>query len=201
MDKKEVMAEIIRRLKKEYPVLKSALNFSGPFELLAATILSAQTTDVHVNKVTDTLFKKYKSVKDFANADPAAFEKDVSSVNFYRNKARNIQNAARIIIEKSNGEVPRTMDDLVSLPAIVDELKASEELAAADDQLDPEVAAAFAEEIAKLSDSLTRVNQQLVELVKVETRRAPPEDENKPKKLSDAQKEDVFNAIQPQEVN
>ena len=88
-----------------------------------------------------------------------------------------------------------------SLTHRYDELKASEELAAADDQLDPEVAAAFAEEIAKLSDSLTRVNQQLVELVKVETRRAPPEDENKPKKLSDAQKEDVFNAIQPQEVN
>lgn len=118
MDKKEVMAEIIRRLKKEYPVLKSALNFSGPFELLAATILSAQTTDVHVNKVTDTLFKKYKSVKDFANADPATLEKDVSSVNFYRNKARNIRNAAGIIIDKFNGEVPRTMEDLISLPGV-----------------------------------------------------------------------------------
>ena len=118
MDKKEVMAEIIRKLKKEYPVLKSALNFSSPFELLAATILSAQTTDVHVNKVTETLFKKYKSVKDFANADPATLEKDVSSVNFYRNKARNIQNAARIIIEKFNGEVPRTMEDLISLPGV-----------------------------------------------------------------------------------
>jgi endonuclease-3 len=118
MDKKEVMAEIIRKLKKEYPVLKSALNFSSPFELLAATILSAQTTDVHVNKVTETLFKKYKNVNDFANTDPATLEKDVSSVNFYRNKARNIQNAARIIIEKFNGEVPRTMEDLISLPGV-----------------------------------------------------------------------------------
>lgn len=118
MDKKEVMAEIIRKLKKEYPVLKSALNFSSPFELLAATILSAQTTDVHVNKVTETLFKKYKNVNDFANTDPATLEKDVSSVNFYRNKARNIQNAARIIIEKFNGEVPQTMEDLISLPGV-----------------------------------------------------------------------------------
>ena len=118
MDKKEVTAEIIRKLKKEYPVLKSALNFSSPFELLVATILSAQTTDVHVNKVTEGLFKKYKNVKDFANTDPATLEKDVGSVNFYRNKARNIQNAARIIIEKFNGEVPRTMEDLISLPGV-----------------------------------------------------------------------------------
>ncbi len=118
MEKKEVMAEIIRKLKKEYPVLKSALNFSGPFELLVATILSAQTTDVHVNKVTEGLFKKYKNVKDFATTDPATLEKEVSSVNFYRNKARNIQNAARIIIEKFNGEVPRTMEDLISLPGV-----------------------------------------------------------------------------------
>ena len=118
MDKKEVMAEIIRKLKKEYPVLKSALNFSSPFELLAATILSAQTTDVHVNKVTETLFKKYKNVNDFSYTDSATLEKDVSSVNFYRNKARNIQNAARIIIEKFNGEVPRTMEDLISLPGV-----------------------------------------------------------------------------------
>ena len=118
MEKKEVMAEIIRKLKKEYPVLKSALNFSSPFELLVATILSAQTTDVHVNKVTEGLFRKYKNVKDFANTDPATLEKEVSSVNFYRNKARNIQNAARIIIEKFNGEVPRTMEDLISLPGV-----------------------------------------------------------------------------------
>ena len=118
MDKKEVMSEIIKKLKKEYPVLKSALNFVSPFELLAATILSAQTTDVHVNKVTEVLFKKYKSVKDYANADRATLESDVSSVNFYRNKARNIQNSARIIIEKFNGEVPRTMDDLISLPGV-----------------------------------------------------------------------------------
>jgi endonuclease-3 len=118
MNKKELMTEIIKRLKKEYPVLKSALNFNGPFQLLAATMLSAQTTDIQVNKVTETLFRKYKSVKDFANADLAVLERDVSSVNFYRNKAKNIQNAARLIIEKFNGEVPKTMDDLTSLPGV-----------------------------------------------------------------------------------
>jgi len=118
MDKKEMIAEIIKRLKKEYPVLKPALNFSSPFELLAATILSAQTTDIQVNKVTEPLFKKYKSVKDFANANPALLEQDVSSVNFYRNKACNIQNAARMIIDKFGGEVPRTMSDLISLPGV-----------------------------------------------------------------------------------
>jgi endonuclease-3 len=118
MNRKELMTEIIKRLKKEYPVLKSALNFNSPFELLGATILSAQTTDIQVNKVTETLFRKYKSVKDFANADPSDLEKDIRSVNFYRNKARNIQNAAKLIIEKYNGEVPRTMDDLTSLPGV-----------------------------------------------------------------------------------
>lgn len=118
MNKKEVMAEIIKRLKKEYPVLKSALNFGSPFELLAATILSAQSTDVHVNKVTGPLFKKYRTVHDFANSDLSLLEQDVSSVNFYRNKARNIQSAARIIVEKFKGEVPRTMDDLTGLPGV-----------------------------------------------------------------------------------
>jgi endonuclease III len=118
MNRKELMTEIINRLKKEYLVLKPALNFKSPFELLAATILSAQTTDIQVNKVTDTLFRKYKSVKDFSNADPTMLERDVSSVNFYRNKARNIQNTAKLIIGQYNGEVPRTMDDLTSLPGV-----------------------------------------------------------------------------------
>jgi endonuclease III len=112
------MAGIIRRLKKEFPDLRPALEFSNPFELLVATILSAQTTDNHVNKVTETLFKKYKSVKDFAKAAPAVLEKDVSSVNFYRNKAKNIQNSARIILERFGGKVPGTMEELTSLPGV-----------------------------------------------------------------------------------
>jgi endonuclease III len=118
MDKKAVMTEIIKRLKKEFPVLKSALDFNNPFELLVATILSAQTTDTHVNKVTTQLFRKYSSVKDFAVADRAVLEKDLSSVNFYRNKAKNIQNAAKILVEQYGGAVPRTMDELVSLPGV-----------------------------------------------------------------------------------
>lgn len=118
MEKKELVIEIIKRLKKEYPVIKTALNFSTPFELLAATILSAQTTDAHVNKVTEPLFKKYRSIKDFANADLSALEKDLSSINFYRNKSKNIRNTAKIILEKFNGELPRTMEELTSLPGV-----------------------------------------------------------------------------------
>ncbi|HMK61083.1 MAG TPA: endonuclease III [Dissulfurispiraceae bacterium] len=118
MDGKRSVALIIRRLKKEYPVLKPALNFSNPFELLVATILSAQTTDMHVNKVTEVLFKKYRSVQAFANADPDIFEHDVSSVNFYRNKARNIRKTASLVIENFNGKVPRTMEELITLPGV-----------------------------------------------------------------------------------
>jgi endonuclease III len=118
MDKKALMAHIIKRLKKEFPVLKSALDFNNPFELLVATILSAQTTDNHVNKVTEKVFLKYKSPKDFAMADPAELEQDLSSVNFFRNKAKNVRTAAKIIVEKYGGEVPRTMDELVSLPGV-----------------------------------------------------------------------------------
>ncbi len=102
MNNKEHVSEILKRLKKEYPELKTALSFGNPFELLVATILSAQTTDVHVNKVTGTLFKKYKSIKDYADVPLEALQKDASSINFYRNKARNIQASAKMIIEKFN---------------------------------------------------------------------------------------------------
>lgn len=118
MKNKEKVLEILKRLNKEYPDPRCALNHTTPFELLVATILSAQTTDTHVNKVTVPLFKKYSTVKDYADADPEAFQKDVSSVNFFRNKARNIQGAARIIIDKFNSQVPRTMEDLISLPGV-----------------------------------------------------------------------------------
>ncbi|HYA12051.1 MAG TPA: endonuclease III, partial [Thermodesulfovibrionales bacterium] len=83
MNIQEKVKEIIRILKKEYPDLRTALNFNNPFELLVSTILSAQTTDAHVNKVTDTLFKKYRSVKDYANVSIETLQKDVSSINFY----------------------------------------------------------------------------------------------------------------------
>jgi endonuclease-3 len=113
------IAEIIKRLKKEYPgTPQTVLRFSTPFELLVATILSAQTTDVLVNRVTTEIFKKYRSVQDVANAAPEKFAQDIRSVNFFNNKAKNINKTAKMIIEKFGGEVPRTMEELVSLPGV-----------------------------------------------------------------------------------
>ncbi len=118
MNPEEKIAEILKRLKKLYPNPVTALSFRTPFELLVATILSAQATDVLVNKVTGKLFKKYKNVNDYANAKLESFQKDISSINFYRNKAKNIQAAAKMIIEKFNGEVPKKMEELISLPGV-----------------------------------------------------------------------------------
>jgi len=118
MGNKKNILEIIKRLKKEYPELKTALNFRSPFELLVATILSAQTTDVHVNKVTERLFKKYKTIKDYADTPLETLQKDVSSINFYRNKAKNIQASAKMILERFSGRVPKTMEGLTTLPGV-----------------------------------------------------------------------------------
>ena len=118
MKTEERFPEILSRLKRDNPSPKVALNFNTTFELLIATILSAQTTDVLVNKVTDNLFKKYRSVKDYADANIETLQKDVSSVNFYKTKAKNIQTAARMIIEKFQSHVPKTMDELTSLPGV-----------------------------------------------------------------------------------
>jgi endonuclease-3 len=119
LDKQKQIAEILKRLGKEYAgTPQTALRFSTPFELLAATILSAQTTDAQVNKVTETLFTKYRTLEDFANTTPEKLEKDAASVNFYKNKAKNINNAAKIILEKFGGNVPKTMEELVTLPGV-----------------------------------------------------------------------------------
>lgn len=118
MNIKEKTREIIKRLKKEYPEPKTSLNFSDPFQLLVATILSAQATDVLVNKVTENLFKKYRTVKDYADVPLETLQKDVSSINFYKTKAKNIQAAAKIIVDKFNSKVPKTMDELTSLPGV-----------------------------------------------------------------------------------
>jgi endonuclease-3 len=83
-----------------------------------ATVLSAQSTDVQVNRVTGTLFKKYRTIEDYAGAKPAAFQKDVSSINFYRNKAKNIQGSARMVLDDFGGKVPRTMEELVKFPGV-----------------------------------------------------------------------------------
>ena len=118
MNNKKSIGEIIKRLKREYPKPETALSYKTPFELLVATILSAQATDVHVNKVTVSLFKKYKSLKDYVGASPEMFQKDLSSINFYKTKAKNIQASAKMIAEHFNSKVPRTMDELTSLPGV-----------------------------------------------------------------------------------
>lgn len=118
METKARIKEILKRLKKEYPKPKTALNFTSPFEMLVATVLSAQTTDAHVNKVTETLFRKYHAVEDYARAPLEALKKDVSSVNFYNNKAKNIQAAAKMIVERFGSRVPDTMEELTSLPGV-----------------------------------------------------------------------------------
>lgn len=113
------IAEIIGRLKKEYAgTPQTALRFSTPFELLVATILSAQTTDVLVNRVTTELFKKYRTAQDFANTTPEKLAQDIRSVNFFNNKAKNINKTAKVIAEKFGGKVPQTMEELVSLPGV-----------------------------------------------------------------------------------
>ncbi len=119
MDKKQKIAEILKRLKKEYTSTpQTVLRFSTPLELLIATILSAQTTDVLVNKVTEGLFKKYRSVSDFAGTTPEKLAQDIRSVNFFNNKARSIVKTANVLVENFGGKVPRTMNELVTLPGV-----------------------------------------------------------------------------------
>jgi endonuclease-3 len=112
------IAQIIEILREAYPRLKVVLNFRTSFELLVATILSAQCTDTRVNKVTADLFKKYKTVKDFAQADLKELEQDIRSTGFDHNKAKSIIGAAKIILENFRGIVPDTMPALLTLPGV-----------------------------------------------------------------------------------
>ena len=105
-------------LEKTYPNAKSALNFRNPLQMLVSTILSAQCTDVRVNMVTKVVFKKYKSVHDWAKADLKEIESDIRSTGFYHNKAVNIKNATKAIIERFDGKVPDTLEELVTLPGV-----------------------------------------------------------------------------------
>lgn len=110
--------EIISLLEKEYPEAKTALVFSNPFQLLIATILSAQATDKLVNKVTFSLFQKYKEPGDFAGKSEEEIMEEIKSINFYRNKARNIKRLCETLVEKHAGEVPASMEELVKLPGV-----------------------------------------------------------------------------------
>src|SRR3990167_7628107 len=117
-DIKKKAFEILRTLKKEYPEAKIALKYKTPLELLVSTILSAQCTDKRVNIVTKSLFKKYKTAKDYANAGLKEFEQDIRSTGFYHNKAKSITVACKIIEEKFSGKVPDTMEALITLPGV-----------------------------------------------------------------------------------
>ncbi|MEK6955370.1 MAG: endonuclease III [Nanoarchaeota archaeon] len=117
MEQKHVL-EVIKKLKENYPNTKYYLNFSNPVELLVAAILSAQCRDEVVNSTTEVLFKKYKSAKDFADANNEELVKDIDKITFAGNKAKNIISSCKILVEKYNSEVPRTMDELTALPGI-----------------------------------------------------------------------------------
>jgi endonuclease III len=110
--------KIYSRLEAAYPDAKCALDFSNPLQLLIATILSAQSTDKTVNTVTPALFKKYKSSKEFARANTEELEKLIHSTGFFRNKAKSVQGATRLIEEKFKGAVPQTMEELLELPGV-----------------------------------------------------------------------------------
>lgn len=115
---KDRVLKILELLKKEYPKIKTALTFADPLDLLVATILSAQCTDVRVNMVTKELFKKYRTSEDYANADVETFENEIRSTGFYRNKAKNIIGANKLIIERFDSKVPDTMEELTQLPGV-----------------------------------------------------------------------------------
>jgi endonuclease-3 len=117
-DLKKRTLEIIKRLKKAYPDAHCALNHTTPFELLIATILSAQCTDERVNIVTADLFRKYRGPEDFVKASQQELERDIHSTGFFRNKARNIRAASQRLIEVYGGEIPRTMDEILTLGGV-----------------------------------------------------------------------------------
>jgi endonuclease-3 len=110
--------KILSVLNRVYPEAHCELNFSNPFQLLVATILSAQCTDQRVNRVTAELFKKYRHAKDFADAPLADVEEAVKSTGFFRNKAKNIKTCCASLVEKYGGSVPRTMDELHALAGV-----------------------------------------------------------------------------------
>lgn len=114
----ERLRAIIAGLQRAYPDAHCELNYTCPLELLVATILSAQCTDKQVNIVTADLFKKYRTAQDYAEADPDTFANDIRRIGLYRNKAKNIQAACRLLLSEHGGEVPRTMDALVALPGV-----------------------------------------------------------------------------------
>ena len=118
VDDKARITRIIELLEKEFPDAKIALHYTNPLELLIATILSAQCTDERVNIVTKTLFEKYRKAKDYADAGLKELEQDIKSTGFYHNKARNIKKCCKMLVEKFDSHVPRTMAEMLELPGV-----------------------------------------------------------------------------------
>ena len=110
--------QVLKKLKKAYPKVESALEYQSPFELLVSTILSAQCTDQRVNIVTEILFKKYKKPEDYIKVSNSELEKDIFSTGFYRQKTRSIKNCCSVLIEKYNGKIPSDFDELTKLPGV-----------------------------------------------------------------------------------
>jgi endonuclease-3 len=115
---KDRVVPIIRKLKRQYPAARCALDHTDPLQLLVATILSAQCTDVRVNMVTKDLFAKYRTADDYANADPDDLEDFIRSTGFFRNKTKSILGMAQALVERHGGEVPSTMEELTALPGV-----------------------------------------------------------------------------------
>ena len=116
--KRSRVEQIDRLLSKAYPKARCSLNFKNPLELLVATILAAQCTDVRVNIVTAKLFKKHRTAKAYAQADPEVFQKEIASVGFFRNKTKSVLGCGKMLIEKYSSQVPRTMEELLTLPGV-----------------------------------------------------------------------------------
>ena len=117
MNQQEIL-QVLEYLEQAYPNAKTELEFSTPFQLLIATILSAQSTDVQVNKITKVLFSKYPEPADFAGADPNILENDTKGAGLFRNKSKNIVETSKIIMDKHGGKVPDTMEELIQLPGV-----------------------------------------------------------------------------------
>jgi endonuclease III len=118
MNKKEKTIQIIDSFDKLYPDSKCSLEYNNPLQLLLSTQMSAQCTDARVNIVAKSLYAKYRTAQDFANADIIELQEDIRSTGFYRNKSKNIIECCKILVEKYNGEVPGTIEELLELPGV-----------------------------------------------------------------------------------
>ncbi len=118
LERKERALALTRVLKKLYPKPKSELTYKTPFQFVVAVIMSAQCTDKKVNEATDIIFKKYKTPKDFSKAKLEMFQKEISTIPLFRNKAKSIINAAKLVEERFGGEIPKTIDEMIELPGV-----------------------------------------------------------------------------------